>query len=137
MRAVVCLASILPQVMKEGESKERKAALILMKNSQFDRTLRYTGQVHSGGTAVKIRSNQPWPTARGYLALQKLYLAENFDLIFFYQIVAPHWIFFERNLFNTDTCFQKCKAGIIKNVQVRVHLPKVCQFVCWVEIPDY
>ena len=33
------LTSILPRVMKEGESK--KAALILMKNSQFDWTLRY------------------------------------------------------------------------------------------------
>ena len=32
-------APILPRVMKEGESK--KAALILMKNSHFDRTLRY------------------------------------------------------------------------------------------------
>ena len=30
---------ILPRVMEEGESK--KAALILMKNSHFDRTLRY------------------------------------------------------------------------------------------------
>ena len=32
------LAILLPRVMKEGESK--KAALILMKNSHFDRTLR-------------------------------------------------------------------------------------------------
>ena len=38
MRAAF-LAPILPQVMEEGESK--KAALILMKNSHFDRTLRY------------------------------------------------------------------------------------------------
>ena len=37
MRAAF-LAPILPWVMKEGESK--KAALILMKNSPFDRTLR-------------------------------------------------------------------------------------------------
>ena len=33
------LAPIFPRVMEEGESK--KAALILMKNSRFDRTLRY------------------------------------------------------------------------------------------------
>ena len=39
MRAAF-LSPILPWVMKEGESK--KAALILMKNSHFDRTLRYT-----------------------------------------------------------------------------------------------
>ena len=39
MRATL-LAPILPRVMEEGESK--KAALILMKNSHFDRTLRYT-----------------------------------------------------------------------------------------------
>ena len=38
MRAAL-LAPILPPVMKEGESKQ--AALILMKNSHFDRTLRY------------------------------------------------------------------------------------------------
>ena len=37
MRAAF-LAPILPRVMKEGESK--KGALILMKNSHFDRTLR-------------------------------------------------------------------------------------------------
>lgn len=37
MRAAL-LAPILPQVKKEGESK--KVALILMKNSDFDRTLR-------------------------------------------------------------------------------------------------
>ena len=36
------LTPILPSVMKEGESK--KAALILMKNSHFDRTLRYAAQ---------------------------------------------------------------------------------------------
>ena len=35
---VASLAPILPQVMKEGESKQ--AALIWMKNSHFDRTLR-------------------------------------------------------------------------------------------------
>ena len=40
MRAAF-LASILPRVMKEGESKEGSSALILMKNSHFDRTLRY------------------------------------------------------------------------------------------------
>ena len=39
MRAAL-LAPILPIVMKEGDSK--KAALILMKNSHFDRTLQYT-----------------------------------------------------------------------------------------------
>ena len=39
MRAAL-LAPILPRVMEEGESK--KAALILMKNSHFDRTLWYT-----------------------------------------------------------------------------------------------
>ena len=38
MRAAF-LAPILPRVMKEGESKQ--AALTLMKNSHFDRTLRY------------------------------------------------------------------------------------------------
>ena len=38
MRAAF-LDPILPQVVKEGESK--KAALILMKNSHFDRSLRY------------------------------------------------------------------------------------------------
>ena len=38
MRAAF-LSPILPWVMKEGESK--KAALILMKNYHFDRTLRY------------------------------------------------------------------------------------------------
>ena len=38
MRAAL-LAPILPRVMEEGESK--KAALILIKNSHFDRTLRY------------------------------------------------------------------------------------------------
>ena len=38
MRAAL-LAPVLPRVMEEGESK--KAALILMKNSHFDRTLRY------------------------------------------------------------------------------------------------
>ena len=32
-------ALLLPRVMEEGESK--KAALIFMKNSHFDRTLRY------------------------------------------------------------------------------------------------
>ena len=37
MRAAL-LAPILPRVMEEGESK--KAALVLMKNSHFDRTLR-------------------------------------------------------------------------------------------------
>ena len=39
MRASL-LAPILPRVMEEGEKK--KAALILMKNSHFDRTLRYS-----------------------------------------------------------------------------------------------
>ena len=38
MRAAL-LGSILPPVMKKGESKQ--AALILMKNSHFDRTLRH------------------------------------------------------------------------------------------------
>ena len=43
MRAAL-LAPILPQVMKEGESKQ--VALILMKNSHFDRTLRYSKYQH-------------------------------------------------------------------------------------------
>ena len=38
MRAAL-LAPIFPRVMEKGESK--KAALILMKNSHFDRTLQY------------------------------------------------------------------------------------------------
>ena len=39
-RAALLVPPILPRVMEEGESK--KAALILMKNSHFDRTLRYS-----------------------------------------------------------------------------------------------
>ena len=53
MRAAI-LDPILPRVMREGES--RKSALILMKNSHFNRTLRYSLKTSS----LNSLSQQSW-----------------------------------------------------------------------------
>ena len=53
MRAAL-LTHILPWVMEEGESK--KAAFILMENSHFDRTPRYTRPERSSGQDEKEHS---------------------------------------------------------------------------------
>ena len=56
MRAAL-LAPILPRVMEEGESK--KAALILMKNSHFDRTLRSCASWQKfGGRTERMSTNR-------------------------------------------------------------------------------